>query len=181
ENTLINALFGLLCWPVLFLPLPGAFFHPFHIGPADLTREDFVARRQQAFEQRFRLLDTGAYRREILDTFKNKQGIANPFVFWPVLDEALLELALHCIPSRHLEALFRRLLNNIKEHRSGFPDLIRLVPEADQPEQRYEMIEVKGPGDRLQDHQVRWLQFFARQGIPASVCYVRWQDDEARV
>ena len=180
ENTLINALFGLLCWPVIFQPLPGAFFHPFHIGPADLTREDFVARRQQAFEQRFRLLGTGAYRREILDTYKNKQGIANPFVFWPVLDEALLELALHCIPSGHLEALFRRLLNNIKEHRSGFPDLIRFVPDAEQPEQRYEMIEVKGPGDRLQDHQVRWLQFFARQGIPASVCYVRWQDDEAR-
>ncbi|MDX5336645.1 MAG: VRR-NUC domain-containing protein, partial [Marinobacter sp.] len=180
ENTLINALFGLLCWPVVFQPLPGAFFHPFHIGPADLTREDFVARRQQAFEQRFRLLGTGAYRREILDTYKNKQGIANPFVFWPVLDEALLELALHCIPFGHLEALFRRLLNNIKEHRSGFPDLIRFVPDAEQPEQRYEMIEVKGPGDRLQDHQVRWLQFFARQGIPASVCYVRWQDDEAR-
>src|SRR5690554_6079102 len=179
ENTLINALFGLLCWPVIFKPLPGAFFHPFHIGPADLTREDFVDRRQQAFEQRFRLLETGAYRRDILDTFQTKQGIANPFVFWQVLDEALLELALHCIPPGHLDALFRRLLNNIKEHRSGFPDLIRLVPEADDPEQRYEMIEVKGPGDRLQDHQVRWLQFFARQGIPASVCYVRWQDDEA--
>jgi len=34
---------------------------------------------------------------------------------------------------------------------------------------------VKGPGDRLQDHQIRWLQFFAGEGIPASVCYVRWQ------
>ncbi|MGB2115016.1 MAG: VRR-NUC domain-containing protein [Marinobacter adhaerens] len=179
ENTLINALFGLLCWPVIFKPIPGAFFHPFHIGPADLTREDFVARRAQAFEERFGLLKTHAYKQHIRDTFRNKQGIANPFVFWPVLDEALLELALHCIPAHHLDALFRRLLHNIKEHRSGFPDLIRLVPDAEQPEQRYEMIEVKGPGDRLQDHQIRWLQFFARQGIPASVCYVRWQDDEA--
>ena len=179
ENTLINALFGLLCWPVIFKPLPGAFFHPFHIGPADLTREDFVARRQQAFEEHFGLLKTHAYKQNIVDIFRGKQGIANPFVFWPVLSEDLLELALHCIPPGHLEALFRRLLNNIKEHRSGFPDLIRFVPEADQPEQRYEMIEVKGPGDRLQDHQVRWLHFFAREGIPASVCYVRWQDDEA--
>ncbi|WP_199457900.1 MULTISPECIES: VRR-NUC domain-containing protein [unclassified Marinobacter] len=179
ENTLINALFGLLCWGVIFKPIPGAFFHPFHIGPADLTREDFVARRAQAFEERFGLLKTHAYKQHIRDTFQAKQGIANPFVFWPVLDEALLELALHCIPAHHLDALFRRLLHNIKEHRSGFPDLIRLVPDAEQPEQRYEMIEVKGPGDRLQDHQIRWLQFFARQGIPASVCYVRWQDDEA--
>jgi len=179
ENTLINALFGLLCWPVIFKAIPGAFFHPFHIGPADLTREDFVARRAQAFEERFGLLKTPAYKQHILDTFRNKQGIANPFVFWPVLDQDLLELAMVCIPPRHLGVLFRRLLHNIKEHRSGFPDLIRLVPDAKQPEQRYEMIEVKGPGDRLQDHQVRWLHFFARQGIPASVCYVRWQDDEA--
>ncbi|NWO05773.1 MAG: VRR-NUC domain-containing protein [Alteromonadaceae bacterium] len=179
ENTLINALFGLLCWPVIFKPIPGAFFHPFHIGPADLTREDFVARRQQAFEQRFGLLATGDYRQAILETFRNKQGIANPFVIWPVLNENLLELAMDCIPARHLEALFRRLLNNIKEHRSGFPDLIRLMPDADQPGQRYEMIEVKGPGDRLQDHQTRWLHFFAREGIPASVCYVRWRDKGA--
>ena len=41
------------------------------------------------------------------------------------------------------------------------------------------MIEVKGPGDRLQDHQVRWLQFFASNGIAASVCYLRWETDEA--
>lgn len=176
ENTLINALFGLLCWPVIFRPLPGAFFHPFHTGPADLLRDDFVARRQQAFEERFSLLETEAYRQVILEAFRQKQGIANPFVVWPVLDEDLLILALDCIPARHLQALFRRLLNNIREHRSGFPDLIRFVPDAPDPEQRYEMIEVKGPGDRLQDHQVRWLYFFARQGIPARVCYVRWQD-----
>ena len=179
ENTLINALFGLLCWPVIFQPLPGAFFHPFHVGPADLTREDFVSRRQEAFETRFALLENGHYRREILEAFRQKQGIANPFVVWPVLDEALLELALDCIPPHHLGALFRRLLNNIREHRSGFPDLIRLVPDAPDTDARYEMIEVKGPGDRLQDHQVRWLEFFAREGMPASVCYVRWQDDEA--
>ena len=178
ENTLVNALFGLLCWPVIFRPLPGAFFHPFHIGPADLTREDFVSRRQTAFEERFRLLDEGDYRQTIIETYRQKQGIANPFVIWPVMDEDLLTLALDCIPPRHLERLFRRLLNNIKEHRSGFPDLIRLVPGASHTDARYEMIEVKGPGDRLQDHQVRWLHFFAREGMPASVCYVRWQDED---
>ncbi|MFO8142277.1 MAG: VRR-NUC domain-containing protein [Marinobacter sp.] len=179
ENTLINALFGLLCWPVIFKAMPGAFFHPFHIGPADLMREDFVARRQPDFDRCFALLEDGRYRQRILATFRQKQGIANPFVVWPVLSAEVLELAMDCIPVQHLKALFRRLLNNLKEHRSGFPDLIRFLPGADQPERRYEMIEVKGPGDRLQDHQIRWLHFFARQGIPASVCYVRWQQVEA--
>ncbi|MBN7769937.1 VRR-NUC domain-containing protein [Marinobacter daepoensis] len=177
ENTLINALFGLLCWPVIFRPLPGAFFHPFHVGPADLTREDFVTRRQPGFDERLRLLETGAYRQAILQTFRDKSGIANPFVLWPAVNEALLIHALDSIPPAHLNDLFLRLLDNLREHRSGFPDLIRFVPGAKAPEQRYEMIEVKGPGDRLQDHQIRWLQFFARRGIPASVCYVRWQGD----
>jgi len=36
ENTLANTLFGLLCWPAIFAAIPGAFFHPFHRGPADL-------------------------------------------------------------------------------------------------------------------------------------------------
>lgn len=179
ENTLITGLFGLLCWNTIFEPLPGAFFHPFHVGPADLTRDDFVERRQALFDHCFAALADGTYRQRILDTYDAKYGIANPFVIWPVLTQELLDLALACIPAADLEPLFRRLLQNIREHRSGFPDLIQFHPEAQASAPRYQMIEVKGPGDRLQDHQIRWLAFFADQGIPASVCYVRWHTDGA--
>ena len=37
------------------------------------------------------------------------------------------------------------------------------------------MIEVKGPGDRLQDNQRRWIGFFCHHGMPVEVCHVRWQ------
>lgn len=177
ENTLINGLFGLLCWDVIFAPVPGAFFHPFHVGPADLTREDFVPRRRELLEECFGRLEGGDYGDIILANYQRKRGLANPFVNWLVVTEDLLELALACIPPEHLEVLFRRLLHNLKEHRSGFPDLVRFLPEEPAPARRYEMIEVKGPGDRLQDHQRRWLAFFHRQGIAARVCYVRWQDN----
>jgi len=179
ENTLITGLFGLLCWPTLFDPLPGAFFHPFHTGPADLTRDDFVSRRQAAFDRCFATLEDGSYRQRIWDTFEAKQGLANPFVVWPVVTRELVELALDCIPAKDLASLFRRLLANIRDHRSGFPDLIQFYPQAPKP--GYRMIEVKGPGDRLQDHQVRWLHFFADRGITASVCYVRWRDEDEPV
>lgn len=175
ENTLINGLFGLLCWDTVFEAIPGAFFHPFHVGPADLTREDFVARRQESFDRCFARLADDSYRQAILTTFAAKQGLANPFVIWPVLTEELLILALDCVPARDLRVLFERLLRNIRDHRSGFPDLIQFYPEVVDTDRRYQMVEVKGPGDRLQDHQIRWLQFFASEGIPASVCYVRWQ------
>lgn len=174
ENTLINGLFGLLCWRALFAPVPGAFFHPFHTGPVDLHREDFVERRQALFDECLEHLAAGTYKAEIVKVWQQKQGIASPFVVWPVLSEELLKLSLDCIPARHLEILFRRLLANLREHRSGFPDLIRFDPGHTDPNRRYEMIEVKGPGDRLQDHQTRWLEFCVSQGIPVSVCYVRW-------
>ncbi|WP_227537943.1 VRR-NUC domain-containing protein [Marinobacter vulgaris] len=174
ENTLINGLFGLLCWRALFAPVPGAFFHPFHTGPVDLHREDFVERRQALFDECLNTLISDNYKTRIRNTWHEKQGIASPFVIWPVLSEDLLNLALECIPARHLELMFRRLLDNLREHRSGFPDLIRFQPAHSDPDRRYEMIEVKGPGDRLQDHQTRWLEFCVSHGIPVSVCYVRW-------
>lgn len=179
ENTLITGLFGLLCWEALFSPLPGAFFHPFHSGPADLYREDFVARRRDAFDACLARLDDGRHRQAILTTWREKQGLANPFVHWAALDEQRLGLALVCLPSAHLRACFERLLGDLKANRAGLPDLIQFRPDAPAGQPRYRLIEVKGPGDRLQDNQRRWLTFFHEQGIPAAVCHVRWTGQEA--
>ncbi|MDI5983717.1 VRR-NUC domain-containing protein [Halomonas sp. M4R5S39] len=178
ENTLLTGLFGLLCWEAVFAPLPGAFFHPFHGGPADLHREDFVARRRALFDTCLGRLDDGSYREAIRHTWGEKQGIVSPFVHWGVLTEALLEQALAAIPTPDLRACFERLLADLKANRAGLPDLIQFLPEADAAGRRYRLIEVKGPGDRLQDNQRRWLAFFHARGIPAVVCHVRWQDTE---
>ncbi|MCL7941964.1 VRR-NUC domain-containing protein [Halomonas sp. ATCH28] len=179
ENSLFTGLFGLLCWEALFAPLPGAFFHPFHHGPADLYREDFVARRRARFETCLARLETGEYREAIRATWQEKHGLASPFVHWGALDEALLERALDCLPAAHLRACFERLLGDLKANRAGLPDLIQFLPEAPQDEPRYRLIEVKGPGDRLQDNQRRWLAFFHAREIPAAVCHVRWAGDGA--
>ncbi|MCA1770132.1 MAG: VRR-NUC domain-containing protein [Halomonas sp.] len=146
ENSLITGLFGLLCWEALFAPLPGAFFHPFHSGPADLYREDFVARRRGAFDACLARLDDGRHRQTILTTWREKQGLANPFVHWAALDEQRLGLALVCLPSAHLRACFERLLADLKANRAGLPDLIQFRPDAPTGQPRYRLIEVKGPG-----------------------------------
>lgn len=172
ENTLICGLFGLLCWEAIFAPLPGAFFHPFHTGPVDLHRADFHARRSELFAACLARLDDGSYRDAMRRTHAEKFGIQSPFVFWELLDAERLEQALVCLPPAHLAAWFRRLLADIRENRAGMPDLIQFWPR----EGRYRMIEVKGPGDRLQDNQKRWLAFCAEHGMPVSVCYVEWLD-----
>jgi len=171
ENTLLNALFGLLCWDAIFAPLPGAFFHPFHSAPADLLDAGFFERRAAQFSACFERLENGTYRAAILATFERKEGLQTPFVAWNGLTRAALELALDCIPATHLQRIFRRLLDDLRANRSGLPDLIQLWPD----QQRYRLIEVKGPGDRLQDNQTRWLSFCVSQEIPVCVCKVAWQ------
>ena len=170
ENALANSLFGLLCWPAIYSAIPGAFFHPFHRGPADLASPDFVQRRAALFDACLAQLDGGHYRATIRRHYADKAGIVSPFVFWEVLDEALLELALDCIPAAHLRKWFERILLDLKANRSGFPDLIQFWPA----ERRYNMIEVKGPGDRLQDNQLRWIDYCAAHRMPVSVCYLQW-------
>ncbi|HEX5677688.1 MAG TPA: VRR-NUC domain-containing protein [Alcanivorax sp.] len=170
ENTLLTGLFGLLFWEALFAPLPGAFFHPFQSAPADLHWPDFRRRREALFQAGFEALEDGRYADIIVERFLQKYGRLCRFVHWGVLDETLLAQALGCIPAEHLALCFRRLLDDLKENRAGLPDLIRFWPA----QRRYQMVEVKGPGDRLQDNQRRWLDFFARHGMPVAVCYVRW-------
>jgi hypothetical protein len=172
ENALINSLFGLLCWGPVFAAMPGAFFHPFQRGPADLHAPDFRARRAAQFDACLAQLESGAYRATILHHFETKAGVQSPFVFWGMLTPELLTLALDCLPAAHLKCWFERLLADIRTNRSGLPDLIRFWPH----ERRYELIEVKGPGDRLQDNQIRWLAYCVQHDMPVRVLDVRWAE-----
>lgn len=175
ENTLANTLFGLLCWPAIFAAIPGAFFHPFHRGPADLYDADFHKRRKTEFEACLARLDDGSYRDAILATYDAKAGLQSPFVSWDWLGREIVELALDCIPATHLKLWCGRILADVKDNRTGFPDLIQFWPG----EGRYNMIEVKGPGDRLQDNQLRWIEYCGAHGMPITVCYLQWEQAAA--
>jgi len=168
ENALVNSLFGLLCWDAVFAAVPGAFFHPFQQGPADLLQGGFHDRRRALFDACFAQLRSGRYQDTIRRNFAAKAGIQSPFVYWGALTAELLELALLCMSAEQLALLFHRLLQDVRGNRSGLPDLIQFWPA----DRRYRLIEVKGPGDRLQYNQLRWLDYCAGHGIPVSVCYV---------
>ena len=172
ENGLINSLFGLLCWEAVFAPLSGAFFHPFQFGPMDLYSPTFRARRSEVFHECLSALETNTHAARIRETFAAKQGTQSPFVSWGLLNDGLLEHALACIPAADLRALFERLLDNLAENRSGLPDLVQFWPN----EKRYRMVEVKGPRDRLQDNQLRWMAFCSNHEISVAVCHVRWAE-----
>ncbi len=171
ENSLFCSVFGLFYWNLIFAPAKGAFSHPFQYRPHDLYRHDFLEIRRHAFDgAQCYLANAEAFRNHILGIWDGKQGLASPFVFWGTLQKPVLELALDRIPRDHWSAIFKRMWTDVKQNRSGFPDLI-LFPE----EGSYELIEIKGPGDKLQKNQTRWMHYFHEHHIPHLVCHVDWR------
>ena len=173
ENVLFRSLFGLAFWDIIFAPVPGVFFHPFQRGPDDLYTPDFVENRFAMIEARLTdIADRQSLQMRVNDTFDAKFGIANQFVAWQWLDQdlskELLDRAISTIPGEHLVMIFRRLLADLKHNTSGLPDLILFSGDD------YRLIEIKGPGDKLQKNQGRWFRYFQAHQIPAEVVDVTY-------
>ncbi|WCE32403.1 VRR-NUC domain-containing protein [Vibrio sp. SCSIO 43137] len=165
ENQLLNALFGLAFWDIIFAPVDDAFINAYQTAPLDLYTQEFSQKRKAELEKRLQQLREGDI--ECIERhYHQKQGTANNFVHWPLIDEELLKLALNSIKGELLADLFEVMLSDLKLYRSGMPDLIAFK------QNRFLWIEVKGPGDKLQDSQWRWINEFNRLQVPFSVCYV---------
>ncbi|MCK5006212.1 MAG: VRR-NUC domain-containing protein, partial [Spirochaetales bacterium] len=177
ENVLWVGLFGLAFWDIVFLSLPGTFFNRYQRGPRDLFRPEFRRRRAKLIEERLNHIESSqSWLNEILDLYDRKRGIANDLVHWKFLSRELLEQSVNLVPRRHLVAIFDKLSQNPGANKSGFPDLILFPAPRRQTATRYELIEVKGPGDQLQINQKRWLKYFAKNGIPYRIIRVQWRE-----
>ncbi|MFK7976465.1 MAG: VRR-NUC domain-containing protein [Halioglobus sp.] len=174
ENSLMNALFGLAFWPVIFADRPGVFHHPFQRAPADMYDGAFQSNREALVKKRFELLEAEDLARLIGEAYDEYCLYQNHWVDWRFIDKEMLEEAVRVIPSEHLTAIWKRILFDPQENRTGFPDLIAFGERAGE----YALIEVKGPGDALQNNQKRWLRFFQENAIPAKVAWVSWHEQQ---
>ncbi len=170
ENSLMNALFGLAFWEQIFTPVPGAFHNPYQSAPADMYSREFLQRRRALLRDRLAELRELGPAEVLCSAYERYQDFQCRWVDWRRIDADLIETVTRVIPADHLLAIWERMLFDPRENRRGFPDLIALgeAPGA------YCMVEVKGPGDALQESQKRWLRFFEQQGIPAAVAWVSW-------
>ena len=173
ENRLMNALFGLAFWEEIFAPVAGAFHNPYQSLPADMYEPGFRQQRRELLQDRWNHLQNRDLGRELAAAYRRYEGYQCRWVNWRVIDEELVARAATIIPGDRLLAIWERLWFDPRENRRGFPDLLAL---GDAPGD-YCLIEVKGPGDALQDSQKRWLRFFAGNDIPAMVARVSWSDD----
>ena len=171
ENSLFNAVLGLLLWEVVFTPLPGAFYNSFQHRPSDFYAHDFCARRSDLLAKIWLSINSNEDIWRIVSArWQQKQGLMNPFVNWQDISLEVIRLALERIDYLHWRAVFGRILRDLRNNRSGFPDLVHFPPAGG-----YRLIEVKGPGDSLQKNQQRWMQYFHQHGIPHQLARVTWQ------
>ena len=170
ENALFCSLFGLVFWDEIFTSVPGAFHHPFQLGPADARSASFYYNRKEMCSHKlinFREDRFGETR--LLDTWKQKLGTANLWVSWqPEICESLI-LLLRLAPRDALASVLERILMCPRRYASGFPDLVCIRGEED-----FQFVEVKGPGDQLRPEQKSWLHFFATIGLKSSVAKVTY-------
>lgn len=165
ENRLLRTLTGLIYWPVIFSDAPGAFTNPFQTAPNDLFADDFVASRAERVDKLERQIsDDHALITCLHDTYRCKVGVANALVSWRLLAVLPLQVICAYLPARHIRQLAAYLIRNLRERRTGLPDLLVAFKDGS-----YAFVEVKGPNDQLQPGQRVWLKKFAELDIPAHV------------
>ena len=173
ENKLMNALFGLAFWEQIFTPVPGAFHNPYQSVPSDMYESTFRLRRRDTLAARMAQLRETDIALALREAYQRYVPLQCRWVDWRRVDADLVDAAARVIPDGHLLSIWERMLFDPGENRRGFPDLIGLGEQKGD----YCLVEIKGPGDTLQDSQKRWLRYFQAQGIPAQVAWVEWQDD----
>ncbi|CAI2352181.1 unnamed protein product [Caenorhabditis sp. 36 PRJEB53466] len=176
EGATWHTLFGILFYEVIFPDgspeTPSStWLSEVQDSPIDLSNS-LYSKRAAKFDDRFEWLEETENERieeKIRRIWDLKKEETNRECSWKLFPGGVDECVdlFHCTPRQALIAIFRRLAENYRNCRSGFPDLTLWNRETKQ----VAVVEVKGPGDRLSTKQRLWLAFFAKHGVRAEVCH----------
>ncbi|RXK39730.1 hypothetical protein M231_02923 [Tremella mesenterica] len=171
EGSILTTLFGLLMWPILFHPLPGAFETAYQIAPLDLGEDTFATARAELIELRLMEMSETARAIEMLreaDHRERPNGTWAVGISWEYPADDLEEI-LECLGGAAMTTICRMLCEEYRHRVSGVPDLI--VWDAANKDIRF--VEVKGPGDSLSETQKIWIDVLLSAGVAVEVCRVK--------
>ena len=153
------------------MPVPEVFFNPYQRGPIDLFSASFREKRDKAICKRLQEINERSWAEKLLYTFDLRYNIACHLISWKRIEKKQLDLLLSIVPVVDLMKILDRMSFNLKDMKTGFPDLIIF----DLKNHAYNLIEVKGPGDQLRPNQKRWLRYFEKNNIPYKVADIKWK------
>ncbi len=172
EGAVVNTVCAVLFWDVIYnTTVADAFRSPNQHAPLDLDTDSFYENRRAAIDARLseiRDMSAADLSAQAKSCWEQHHGVAS-LVKWDLFRSAdhLCGL-LGCFSGAQLAGICLRLLKNHRHTRSGFPDLTLWNPGT----RTCEIVEVKGPGDRLSNKQVLWIDYLNSLGVEAHVCHV---------
>ncbi|XP_065299592.1 fanconi-associated nuclease 1-like isoform X2 [Dermacentor albipictus] len=171
EGSTFHALFGLLCWDVIYMSgVPDAFRSAYQALPLDLHSNCFFRNREQHFLEAFKVISestTPELEEKVAAAYTAHFGKAG-LVQWDRFTCTDVQEIVRCLGPHVLSRVCELLARQFRHRRSGLPDLLVWNPETD----KAKAAEVKGPGDTLSPKQVVWLRELLALGVDCEVCRV---------
>lgn len=181
ENDYWSTILSLLFWDVIFAKVRGAVtvsrsgyteeldpsyddnfnqqFNEF-IGmngmPSDMFSGDFARNREDLIKTRYRQLSNIDIHSEISRSYNSNKGKSCRLINdWNKFSVEELQFPISGIPKEQLLRILLRLIENVSQYRSGFPDLIGVKDGC------VLFVEVKSEKDKLSHNQVNWISYLA--------------------
>ncbi|KAK8761888.1 hypothetical protein V5799_026847 [Amblyomma americanum] len=171
EGSTFHALFGLLCWDVIYVSgVPDAFRSAYQALPLDLHSDCFFANREEHFLKAFKAISESTIQEleeKVAATYNAHCGKSS-LVQWDRFSCTDIQEIVRCLGPTVLSRVCELLARQFRHRRSGLPDLLVWNPETN----KAKAAEVKGPGDTLSPKQVVWLRELLALGVDCEVCRV---------
>ncbi|KAI9057954.1 hypothetical protein FKP32DRAFT_1743401 [Trametes sanguinea] len=168
EGRIVTTLFGLLFWDVLFAPIPGAFETRYQAAPLDLAEDTFYYARQALADARLAEIEAGRAAEILEQAWTAHEGVVCVGVRWDLFTREDLVGIVKCMDRKALAVICRLMCEDYAGRTGGVPDLIVWNEEKGWAK----FVEVKGPGDSLQENQKVWIDVLLQAGMPVEVCHV---------
>ncbi|TFK54629.1 hypothetical protein OE88DRAFT_1653035 [Heliocybe sulcata] len=160
EGSIVRTLFGLLFWDIIFADIPGAFETPYQSAPLDIAEDSFFFAREDLINERLALIEAGEAPKLLgkVDDEHRLSGTWCVGVRWDVFPKQDLLEIVEYLGGKALSTICRLLCEDYAGRGGGVPDLIVWNTEL----RECKFVEVKGPGDKLQENQkaCRTLDFY---------------------
>ncbi|KAJ3187051.1 hypothetical protein HDU85_007089 [Gaertneriomyces sp. JEL0708] len=176
ENALFHHIFTLLFYDILFSPKKSVFQTRFQTHPLDLFTDGFFFDREASINSRCEEIcswDTQTFQAKVLEAdtrFRVRKIRAVGFA-WDTLDGDNFTEIVRCMQPRPVVAVLKCMATSYKDHSGGLPDLVLWQASA-QSTGRIRLVEVKGPGDRMSEKQLMWMDVLAAAGWQVEICKV---------